>query len=64
MMLYEKQFENDLDLNDNYKIYDVQFFTKLYLSIFKDLGEVMVKPPIIYYIYKSLSVLCTVHPDS
>ncbi len=64
MMLYEKQFENDLDLNDNYKIYDVQFFTKLDLSIFKDLGEVMVKPPSIYYIYKALSVLCTVHPDS
>ncbi len=54
MLLYDKQFENDSDLNDHYKIYsyfhkDVKCFTKLNLAIFKDLGEgvVMVKHPII-----------------
>ncbi len=52
MLLYDKQFENYSDLNDNYKILsyfhtDVHFFTKLNLAIFKDLGEgvVMVKHP-------------------
>ncbi len=53
MLLYDKQFENDSNLNDNYKISyfhkDVKSFTKFNLAIFKDLGEgvVMVKHPII-----------------
>ncbi len=52
MLLYDKQFENDSDWNDNYKILsylhkDVKYFTKLNVAIFKDLGEgvVMVKLP-------------------
>ncbi len=52
MLLYDKQFENDSDWNDNYKILlyfhkDVKYFTKLNVAIFKDLGEgvVIVKLP-------------------
>ncbi len=51
MLFYDKQSENDSDLNYNYKILsyfhkDVQFFTKLNVAIFKDLkGVVMVKLP-------------------
>ncbi len=44
MLLYDKQFEMYLNLNDNYKI---EKLATLNVAIFKDLGEgvVMVKLP-------------------
>ncbi len=50
-------------LNDNYKIlsYFHKSVTKLISDIFEDQeeGVVMVKHPIIWYLWKALNVLCT-----
>ncbi len=46
MLIYDKQSENDSDLNYYYKYNNISrcaIFTKLHLAIFKDLGEGVVQ---------------------
>ncbi len=64
MLIYDKQFENKSDLNDDYKI--LSYFHKhstIVSAIFKDQGEGNghVRFPNIWYLWKALSVLLTGH---